>query len=82
MMTEDGISVPKHVGVDIRSVCKMFDEWYQKTQNGIYKHINFIGLQNNHPSQHTVGIIHKVSGNCRQMTLWESIAEPLSHFLG
>jgi hypothetical protein len=29
--------------------------------------INFIGLQNNrHPSQHTVGNVHKASGNCQQ----------------
>jgi hypothetical protein len=44
---------------------------------------NFIGLQNNrHPSQHTVGNVHKASGNCQQMPLYELIAEPLSHVLG
>jgi hypothetical protein len=37
------------------------------------KQINFIGLQNNrHPSQHTIGNVHKASGNCQQMpqTFW------------
>jgi hypothetical protein len=32
----------------------------ENKQNGRYKQINFIGLQNNrHPSQHTVGNVHK-----------------------
>jgi hypothetical protein len=31
-------------------------------QNRRYKQINFIGLQNNrHPSQHTVGNVHKTN---------------------
>jgi hypothetical protein len=35
-----------------------------------YKQINFIGLQNNrHPSQYTVGSVHKASGNCQQWPL-------------
>jgi hypothetical protein len=39
----------------------------ENKQNRKYKQINFIGLQNNsHPSQHTIGIIHKASGNCQQ----------------
>jgi hypothetical protein len=39
-------------------------------QNRRYNQINFIGLQNNrHPSQHTVGNIHKAAGNCQQMPL-------------
>jgi hypothetical protein len=37
----------------------------RKQTNGRYKQINFIGLQNNlHPSQRTVGNVHKASGNC------------------
>jgi hypothetical protein len=52
----------------------------EKKQNRRYKQINLIGLQNNHhPSQHTVGNVHKASGNCQQRPLEESIAEPLSH---
>jgi hypothetical protein len=49
-------------------VSKKFGEWYQKTnKTANTKKINFIGLQNNrHPSQHTVGNIHKASGNCQQ----------------
>jgi hypothetical protein len=39
-------------------------------QNRRYKQINFIGLQNNRdPSQHTVGNVHKASGNCQQTPL-------------
>jgi hypothetical protein len=39
----------------------------ENKQNRRYKQINFIGLQNNrHPSQHTVGNVHKASGNCRR----------------
>jgi hypothetical protein len=38
----------------------------ENKQTGRYKQINFIGLQNNsHPSQHTVGNVHKASGNCQ-----------------
>jgi hypothetical protein len=34
------------------------------------KQINFIDLQNNrHSSQHTVGKVHKASGNCQQWSL-------------
>jgi hypothetical protein len=42
----------------------------ENKQNRKYKQINFIGLQNNHhPSQHTVGNVHKASGNCQQRPL-------------
>jgi hypothetical protein len=42
----------------------------ENKQNRKYKQINFIGLQNNgHSSQHTVGNIHKASGNCQQQSL-------------
>jgi hypothetical protein len=42
----------------------------ENKQNRRYKQINFIGLQNNrHPSQHTVGSVHKASGNCQQWPL-------------
>jgi hypothetical protein len=55
----------------------------ENKQNRRYKQINFIGLQNNrHPSQHTVGNVHKASGNCQQRPLYESITEQLSHVLG
>jgi hypothetical protein len=55
----------------------------ENKQNRRYKQINFMGLQNNrHNSQHTVGNVHKASGNCQQMPLYESIAENLSHVLG
>jgi hypothetical protein len=55
----------------------------ESKQNRRYKQINFIDLQNNrHPSQHTVGNVHKASENCQQRPLYESIAELLSHFLG
>jgi hypothetical protein len=55
----------------------------ENKQNRRYKQINFIDLQNNrHPSRHTVGNVHKVSENCHQRPLYESIAEPLSHVLG
>jgi hypothetical protein len=55
----------------------------ENKQNRRYKQINFTGLQNNcHPSQHTVGNVHKVSGNCQQRPLKELIAEPLSQVLG
>jgi hypothetical protein len=55
----------------------------ENKQNRRYKQINSVGLQNNrHPSQHTVGNVHKASGNCQQWPLQESIAEPLSHVLG
>jgi hypothetical protein len=41
-----------------------------RKQNRRHKQINFIGLQNNrHPSQHTVGNVHKASGNCQQRPL-------------
>jgi hypothetical protein len=68
----------------LRGVSKMFGEWYQKTnKNRRYKQINFIGLQNNHhPSQHTVGNVHKASANCQQRPLLDSITEWLSHVLG
>jgi hypothetical protein len=73
---------PTHL-IHMRGVSKTFGEWHQKTKNRRYKQINFIGLQyNRHPSQHTVGNVHKASGNCQQMPLYESIAEPLSHVLG
>jgi uncharacterized protein (DUF427 family) len=36
----------------------------ENKQNRRYKQINFIDLQNNrYPSQHTVGNVHKASGN-------------------
>jgi hypothetical protein len=42
----------------------------ENKQNRRYKQINFFGLQNNHhPSQHTVGKVHKASENCQQMPL-------------
>jgi hypothetical protein len=42
----------------------------ENKQNRRYKQINFIGLQNNrHPSQHTVGNVHKASGNWQQRTV-------------
>jgi hypothetical protein len=42
----------------------------ENKQNKRYKQINFIGLQNNrYPSQHTVGNVHKASGNCQQRPL-------------
>jgi hypothetical protein len=48
----------------------MFGEWYQKTNKTEDTKINFIDLQNNrHPSQHTVGNVHKASGNCQQRPL-------------
>jgi hypothetical protein len=54
----------------------------ENKQNRGYKQINVIGLQNNrHPSQHTVGNVHKAYGNCQQRPLYEFIAEPLSHVL-
>jgi hypothetical protein len=61
----------KQGGVNVRGVSKKFGEWYQKTEKTEdNKQINFIGLQNNrHPSQHTIGNIHKASGNCQQRPL-------------
>jgi hypothetical protein len=51
----------------IGGVSKKFSEWYRGRK---YKEINFIGLQNNrHPSQHTVGNVHKASGNYQQRPL-------------
>jgi hypothetical protein len=52
-------------------VTKTLGEWYQKTnKTENTKKINFIGLQNNgHSSQHTVGNVHKASGNYRQRPL-------------
>jgi hypothetical protein len=42
----------------------------ENKQNRRYKQINFIDLQNNrHPTQHTVGNVHKASENCQQMPL-------------
>jgi hypothetical protein len=42
----------------------------EKKQNKRYKQINFIDLQNNHhTSHHTVGNVHKASGNCQQRPL-------------
>jgi hypothetical protein len=42
----------------------------ENKQNRRYKQINFIGLQNDrHPSQHTVGNVHKASENCQQRPL-------------
>jgi hypothetical protein len=47
----------------------MFGEWYQKTNNTKDTN-NFIGFQNNrHPSQQTVGNVHKTSENCQQRPL-------------
>jgi hypothetical protein len=43
------------------------------------KQNTFIGLHNNlHPSQHTVGNVHKASRNCQQRPLYELLAELLS----
>jgi hypothetical protein len=55
----------------LRGVSKTFGEWYQKTnKTEDKKQINFSGLQNNrHPSQRTVGNVHKASGNCPQRPL-------------
>jgi hypothetical protein len=60
------------VSVIVRGVSKTFGEWYQekkkkkkrkKEKTERYKQINFIGLQNNrHPSQHTIGNVHKSYG--------------------
>jgi hypothetical protein len=51
----------------ICGVSKKFGDWYQKTNKTENKKNNFIGLQNTrHPSQHTVGNVHKASGNCQQ----------------
>jgi hypothetical protein len=42
----------------------------ENKQNRRYKQISFIDLQNKrHPSQQTVGNVHKVSGNCQQRPL-------------
>jgi hypothetical protein len=42
----------------------------ENKQNGRYKQVNFIDLQNNrHPSQHTVGNFNKASENCWQTPL-------------
>jgi hypothetical protein len=42
----------------------------ENKQNRRYKKINFIALQNNrHPLQHTIGNVHKASGNCQQRPL-------------
>jgi hypothetical protein len=54
----------------------------ENKQNGRYKPINFISLQNNrHPLQHTVVNVHKASEICQQMPLKESIAKPLYRVL-
>jgi hypothetical protein len=55
----------------LRGVSKKFFEWYQKTnKTEDKKQINFIGLQNSrHPSQHTVGNVHKASGYRQQRPL-------------
>jgi hypothetical protein len=55
----------------IYGVSKKFGEWCQKTNKTEDKNeFYFIGLQNNlHPSQHTVGNVHKASGNCQQRPL-------------
>jgi hypothetical protein len=52
-------------------VSKKFGGWYQKTnKTEDKKQINYISLQNNrHPSQQTVGNVHKDSGNCQQRPL-------------
>jgi hypothetical protein len=45
----------------------------ENKQNRRYKQINFIGLQNNrHPSQHTLGNVHKASGNDRRTAVTRS----------
>jgi hypothetical protein len=42
----------------------------ENKQKRKYKQINFTGLQNNHhPSQQTVGNVHKAPGNCQQRPL-------------
>jgi hypothetical protein len=49
----------------------MFGEWYQKTnKTEDTNKLTLLGLQNKrHPSQHTVGNVHKASGNCQQRPL-------------
>jgi hypothetical protein len=50
----------------------------ENKQNRRYNHINFIVLQNNrHPSQHTVGNVHKASGNCHMFLDCHHAAEIL-----
>jgi hypothetical protein len=63
---------------------KKFGEWYQKTnKTEDTDRLTLLAFKNNrHPSQNTVGNVHKASGNCQQRPLQESIAEPLSHVLG
>jgi hypothetical protein len=54
----------------IRGVLKMFGDDTRKQTKQKIQQINFIGLQNNrHPSQHTVGKVHKAYGNCQQSPL-------------
>jgi hypothetical protein len=53
----------------------------ENKQNRRYKQINFIGLQNNsHPSQHTVGNVHKADGNCQQ-SLFRNRSQNRCHML-
>jgi hypothetical protein len=45
----------------------------KQKKNRRYKQINLIGLRNNrHPSQHTVGNVHKASGNGRRTAVTRS----------
>jgi hypothetical protein len=56
----------------MRGVFKKFGEWYQKTNKteDTNKLTLLASLQNNrHPSQHTVGNVHKASRNCQKRPL-------------
>jgi hypothetical protein len=54
-----------------RGVPIKFGEWYQKTnKTEDTNKFTLLAIQNNyHPSQHTVGIVHKATGNCQQRPL-------------
>jgi hypothetical protein len=61
----------------------MFGGWYQKTnKTEDTNKLTLLAFKIRHPSQHTVGNVHKASGNCQQRPLKESIAEQLSHVGG
>jgi hypothetical protein len=68
----------------MRVVSKWFGDWYQKTNKT--EETNKLTLL----AFKIIAILHntllatfiKASGDCQQRSLWESIAEPLSHVLG